>query len=103
MAVTDAANCTTILDSIFLPFELAVNSVADFKTLKVYPVPASDFLIMDLETQIIEIIITGIDGRTYQRVTNPVSNRINISDLEAGWYILRITDGENWYIARMVK
>lgn len=101
--VTDAANCTASVDSIFLPFEVAVNRVPDFLPLNVYPVPANEVLVVDLENQIVEAFITGIDGRTYKRIMNPVANRLDVSDLEAGWYILRMTDGEKWYIARMVK
>jgi len=48
-------------------------------------------------------VITGIDGRLYKRIKNPASNTIHVGELETGWYILRVTDGENWYVARFVK
>ena len=103
VTVTDANGCTTTVDSIFVDNKVSVAPGPKFKTLKVYPVPADDYLVIDLEDQIQEIIISGIDGRLYKRIIKPASNRIEISDLEAGWYVVRIFEGENWFIARLVK
>jgi hypothetical protein len=31
------------------------------------------------------------------------TNRIDVSHIDAGWYLLRVSDGTNWYIARLIK
>ena len=101
--VTDAAGCTATMDSIFVAMDVAVDPVQKFKSVNIYPVPVSDFLIIDLEVAIKELIIYSIEGRIAKQINLPGTNKINVQDLEAGWYILRITDGRRWYIARFVK
>ncbi len=103
LQVTDGNECVVILDSINVPLSIAVDPSPTFRTLRVYPVPADDNLTIEIEKQLTEVMILGVDGRLYQQVLNPSSNKIDVADLDAGWYILRMTDGENWYIARMVK
>lgn len=103
LTVTDDAGCEITVDSIFVDIDLATNSLPIFSTVKVYPNPAIDELFIKLENVIEEVLITGVDGRLYKRIIDPASNKIHIGELESGWYFLRITDGENWYIARVVK
>ena len=103
LLVTDASGCTLTMDSIFVDMDVATEPAPEFTTLKVYPVPADDILFMDLESQITEVFITGIDGRLIRHIKFPAANKLEIDDLDTGWYLLRISDGENWYIARLVK
>jgi hypothetical protein len=103
IVVTDASNCTASMDSIFVDEDVAIHPTPKFKVLKVYPVPANDLLFVDMEGQIIEAFITGIDGRVVRHITNPASNTLQVEGLESGWYVIRIFDGKNWYIARMIK
>jgi len=103
VTVTDAAGCISIVDSIFVDFDLAVNPAPQFKFIKVYPVPTDDVLFIDMEHPISEALISGVDGRYYKRIQNPATNKLDVSELEAGLYIVRISDGKTWYIARMVK
>ena len=101
--VTDANGCVVGQDSIFVDNEVGLFDAPDFKPLKVYPVPTQDLLYVDLENDMEEVIISGIDGRTLLHTNSVQQNYIDVSILEAGWYILRISDGERWYIARFVK
>ncbi len=103
VTVTDANGCIAIMDSIFVDQDVAVNQVPHFKSLKVYPVPTDDVLIVEMESPIVDAFITGVDGRLYKRITNPSGHKLDVSELEPGWYMIRISDGQNWYIARMVK
>jgi hypothetical protein len=103
LGVTDGAGCTTIMDSVCIDMDVAIDQTPEFKSLKVYPVPTDDVLFIDFESSITEILISGVDGRTYKRILNPASNQIDVSNFDSGWYILRISDGKNWYIARMLK
>jgi hypothetical protein len=102
LLVTDANQCTSTV-SAEVEIDLAVNPGHAFKQLKVYPVPATDLLHVELEHQITEAHIIGIDGRLNKRIVNPATNNLQVGELEPGLYIIRMTDGESWYIARMVK
>ena len=101
--VVDAANCTVTLDSIFVDQVDAVYNPSKFKDVRIYPNPAQDKLFVQIEGNIQEALISGIDGRLYKRIGQPLNNELNVHELQAGWYILRISDGTNWYIARFVK
>jgi len=103
VTVTDAAGCAATLDSIFVDQDVAVDPTPQFKSLKVYPVPTDDVLFIDMENPITEVLISGVDGRLYKRIINPLFNQLDVSDLGLGWYIIRISDGHSWYNARMVK
>ncbi len=103
LSITDSSGCSVTENDIIVDIIDALEPTPKFRTLKVYPVPTEDVLIVEMEKSVIEVLITGIDGRLYKRIANPESNKLQVGELEAGWYILRITDGENWYIARFVK
>ena len=103
VTATDGNGCQTTEDSILVEHILAVGNTPKFQTLKVYPVPTADVLYINFENQITEAFISGIDGRVYKHFVNPESNKLQVGELEQGWYIIRMTDGRSWYIARMVK
>lgn len=103
LGVMDSTGCIILSSQIFVSSDVAVNPEPKFRSLKVYPVPTGDVLIFELENPVTEVLISGIDGREYKRIINPGSNHINVSELQAGWYIIRISDGHEWYIARFVK
>ena len=100
--VTDANACSTEL-TVLVELDVAVNPVASIKSVKVYPVPVKETLYVDFEGVMTEVNILGIDGRVQKRIVRPTSNALDVNDLEPGWYIIRFTDGESWYVARMVK
>lgn len=99
----DANGCEVTVDSILVDEDVAVKPTPSFKNIKVYPVPTNDILNIEIENQITEAFISGIDGRVYKHIVNPASNKLQVRELESGWYIIRMTDGQSWYIARMVK
>jgi len=102
VVVTDANGCETST-TVTVDVIDAVDPGPVFQPIKVYPVPTTDVLHVDMENEITEALIMGIDGRLYKRILNPASNNLQVGGLESGWYILRITDGQSWFIARMVK
>jgi hypothetical protein len=101
--VMDANGCEVTVDSILVDEDVAVRPAPDFKDIKVYPVPTPDVLYIDFEKPVTEALISGIDGRLYKHILHPDANKLQVGDLEPGWYIIRMTDGQSWYIARMVK
>jgi hypothetical protein len=102
LLVTDASGCT-FQDTITVPMDVAVEPISKFKAVRVFPVPVNDILIIDMEVSIEELTIYSIDGRAIEHAIRPADNRINTSDLEPGWYLLRITDGNRWYISTFIK
>ena len=100
--VSDQNQCTSTV-TVLVEMDVAVNPDPKFKSLKVYPVPTGDLLHIEYDRQMTEVMILGIDGRLVKQFRNPASNNLQVADLEQGWYVLRMTDGESWYIARMVK
>ncbi|MEP6646410.1 MAG: T9SS type A sorting domain-containing protein [Saprospiraceae bacterium] len=103
LLVTDGNGCTILSANIFVPESVAVGPTPKYKSLKVYPVPTEDVLIIDMEHSITEVLISGVDGRLCKRFDHPSSNHLNVAELQAGWYFVRISDGTSWYVARFVK
>ncbi len=101
--VTDAKGCLYVLDSLFVGIDAAVKPEPRFTPLKVYPVPTKDQIHIDLDVPVEEVIITGIDGRDVLQTRDVGNNTLDVTGIESGWYLLRISDGHQWYIARMVK
>lgn len=87
----------------YVDMSVAVKPFPSFESIKVYPVPAKDVLIIDTEKLVSEVWISGVDGRVYKHIIRPESNQLDIVDLGPGWYILRIRTGNTWYVARVVK
>ncbi len=101
--VTDENGCFLSSANISIISTVAVHQLEKYKSLKVYPIPAQDMLIVDSENEITEALITSIDGRLVRRFINPGKHQLDVSSLESGWYMIRIFDGQTWYIAGMVK
>lgn len=103
LLLTDAVGCHFILDSVYVDQEVALNSFPSYQTLKVYPVPAKDVLYINMDRAVTEVRISGIDGRLCKTIFHPVSNQLDLSDLDPAWYVVRVNDGVNWKIARIIK
>ncbi len=69
--------------------ELSINELSEIAQLKVYPNPTTDFLVVDHNIHIKNLIITDIQGKT---ISNHIysKSRINVSALKPGEYILRV-------------
>ena len=102
LTVTDNNQCTASIEVVIDIID-ATDEAPYFKPLKVYPVPANDYLVISHDQQIVDAVLMGVDGRIYQRYTLPADNKLDVSMLNPGWYLLRMTDGEHWFIARMIK
>ncbi|MEP6646409.1 MAG: T9SS type A sorting domain-containing protein [Saprospiraceae bacterium] len=103
LTLIGANGCDVNVDSILIELKTTGTKDPAYTSVKVYPVPSEDVLFIDLNHPIAEVIITGIDGRMCKKIHHPLSNRINVSELEAGWYYIRISDGTSWYVARIIK
>jgi hypothetical protein len=101
--VTDANGCTLGVDSIEVLLDVSVGPEIQFTPLTVYPVPVDHMLYFKMETPAKEIMVTGIDGRTWLHTKNTSTYNLDVSLLEPGWYVLRISDGTAWYVAKMIK
>jgi PKD repeat protein len=105
--VTNTFGCTAISDSILITnAEINDLSLAE-KTLKIYPVPASNVLNIDLQLQdsyYIQISVIEVSGKSVfstQLFTNKLSAYpINLDLFESGYYILQITFNDIYILNR---
>jgi len=78
-----------------------------FKDLKVYPNPSQDVLTIDLPTVMendINITVLDSQGRQVQTQTiNASSNSLNVSNWQAGVYLIQIEYEDSHIVKRFVK
>lgn len=82
-----------------------VNTHETAATIKMYPIPASNTLYVDLpDTHAEQISILSMDGRVIATIHNPTQhNEINTASLPAGTYTLHITGDGRKAAMRFVK
>ena len=73
--------------------------------IKIYPNPVKDELILATETQIEEIAIYDIYGRTVSQQVNKTTSQqvVNVADLEAGIYFINIKTDNGNIVKRFIK
>ena len=81
----------------------AVSHVA-LASVKVYPVPASSYVTVALPAAVYDIELIGTDGTLLRRLAS-VQGRVDIpvASLPDGVYFLRISDGNDVVVKRIVK
>lgn len=62
------------------------------KYMKVYPNPVNDILNIETETDIKSVEIYNLQG---QKIKTVLSKQLNVSDLAAGIYMVRVEDTNN--------
>ena len=80
-------------------------AVEDIKvtSIVIYPNPANDFVSILHSEQIIKVEIYSVDGRLVKSVLNPAENKLDISSLTKGQYIIKIDDGSGKLSAKLIK
>ena len=88
---------TGLIDSATTTFGVGIESLADIKSqISIYPNPANDIINIQLKSDLINkidyISIYQIDGKLVRNITPTIGSiiQINISDLSAGLYQLKI-------------
>lgn len=77
------------------------NPIADFR---VYPNPVTDILTISTSNTISEIkIFTLLGQKIHSKMSSSSMERINVSDLEKGWYLIQITVGDLVKTIRFLK
>lgn len=71
---------------------LAVGNVAKKSAISVYPNPAKDILNLSTQNKVSEIKIFNTAGLLVKTVTNVVDNKVNVSQLKSGVYIVKVND-----------
>lgn len=71
---------------------LAVNDLSSDKKLSVYPNPAKDFVVIQSAKSISEVKIYNVTGALVRSIKNVADNKVNVSDLQAGVYIIKVND-----------
>jgi len=71
---------------------LAVNDFSSDKKLSLYPNPAKDFVVLQSAKAISEVKIYSATGAIVKSISKVSDNKINVADLPAGVYIVKIND-----------
>lgn len=87
--------------------ETAVLSSEDFENsnFSIYPNPAKDFLNVNSKSAAIQsVVISDINGRTVKNIEfNQTNAQVNVSDLNAGVYMVTISSEEGSTVKKFVK
>ena len=74
-----------------------------FQSIEVHPNPANDILTINLQNQTIAMVqIFSIDGQLIKEISI-ADNKIDVSNLASGQYILSVFDQENNYKSKFIK
>ena len=72
------------------------------RTVGFYPNPATDHIVIDVESQAAVEIYTLSGARVLMTEAMPGAP-VNVSNLPSGTYILRVGDGRNWLTGKLIK
>jgi hypothetical protein len=74
--------------------------------IKVYPNPVNDRLYIEVETEVEEVVVYDVYGRVQNlrnSETQKLRNSIDLSDLKAGIYFVKINTNEGNIVKRFIK
>lgn len=86
------ATVSTSLTQTVCKDDLAVNDVTKNKVISVYPNPAKDIINLNSEQKISEVKIYNVAGALIKTDTNVIGNKVNVSQLKPGVYIVKVND-----------
>lgn len=93
-----------IVDAVSISSTLSIDDFSAILT-SVYPNPAVDKFKIDLsalsDLSKISISVSDINGRLVKQFR--VEDSYDVSDLSAGTYILKITDGSSYFVQKLIK
>ena len=72
--------------------DLAVNDISSQNKVALYPNPAKDIVTLQSAKTISEVKIYSVTGSIVKSISKVSDNKINIADLPAGVYIVKIND-----------
>ena len=104
----DNINITVPIDDVIEPGENPLD-LPDLNkgSIAIYPVPAQDEVTISLEGDFDGMFsgeILTLDGKLVKQLTvRSGSNRLNVSDLSQGTYLVVISDGENQIVQKLIK
>lgn len=85
-----------ILDDIVFEFDASLSSNDfDTATFSVYPNPAKGLVYINGANTISKVELFSITGKRVMEVSNILNNQINISQLNTGMYLMRLSDVNN--------
>ena len=78
-----------------------------FKGLKIYPNPSQDMVTIDLPSELVNdvtVTVSDSQGKKIQtQVINAENNTLNVSNLQAGVYLIQMTHDDSRIVKRFVK
>lgn len=75
----------------------------DAEQLKVYPSPASETVVIEVQSELKEVLLTDMTGKIHRFAANGNKAELNISELAAGAYIIKAIDAQGkQYIGKVL-
>ncbi|MEG0925864.1 T9SS type A sorting domain-containing protein [Chryseobacterium sp.] len=78
-------------------------SIKTNNEMRIYPNPTSSVLFFDTKEQIKNIVVVDMIGRVFKNMDNIKGNSIDISNLEKGNYLVKITTNNKTYFEKVIK
>ena len=79
------------------------NGEPAFNEISVYPNPAENFVQISDASELVSVDILNGTGKTIKRAVEFTDNRVDISDISDGYYILKVRTGEQVSFAKILK
>lgn len=73
----------------------SVNKISETSILKIYPNPANGYFSFESRDMVSDIRIIDISGKEIQRISSPLTNKVDISHLQKGVYTVQTSCGTN--------
>lgn len=89
------------IDSLYFNFKLSAAERSNF-TMEMYPNPASENVVISNLSASAEIRLYSLDGKLLRQQQIQTSNRMDVSDLNSGVYVVRAQDGSNTTYRKLV-
>jgi hypothetical protein len=103
LKVTDAHGCMKTHEELLGDTQTMSADPQDPALLRINPNPARNKVYIGSNRVFKQIEVFGIDGKPYLRMTAPTANILVVEALPPGCYLVRATDGCQWYLGRLIK
>jgi len=98
---TNEATAKNVICNGTVLFGTLLESISKEKALNLYPNPAISDVTISSDRQVQYVELIDMDGRVSKRIDAGFTNNINISDLSAGLYLVRVKTNEGFKYGKL--
>lgn len=85
------------------PPVLAISDVKNNENLSIHPNPAKDYFIIESKKTVNEVAIYSVEGKMVKNLSNLKSNKVDVSSLAKGVYLVKILSDNVQTIKKLIK